>query len=205
MVLASDSRRTRSKSPAMMSPRTTLAPVPTISQRTLLRRIWMNSGSVSTSKFASVNPPFAVLEAAQDRSRRGVDQEDRQQHQGGAGKDPRQDPVARPAGSRLTSRTRRRGTAARCRRRRPPGRSPPAGSWRSLDRPGRCAARSRPSRCRARRRSRREGSARRRGSSRTRMPRDAQAQADQPCDRQDEARQSGTLSSSDGHPLSSRK
>ena len=35
-----------------------------------------------------------VLEAAQDRSRRGVDQEDRQQRQGRAGEDPRQDPVA---------------------------------------------------------------------------------------------------------------
>ena len=35
-----------------------------------------------------------VLKAAQDRSRRRVDQEDRQQRQGGADEDPRQDPVA---------------------------------------------------------------------------------------------------------------
>ncbi len=37
---------------------------------------------------------MVVLEAAQDRSRRGVDQEDRQQREGRAGEDPRQDPVA---------------------------------------------------------------------------------------------------------------
>ena len=34
-----------------------------------------------------------VLEAAQDGPRRGVDQEDPQERQGGAGEDPRQDPV----------------------------------------------------------------------------------------------------------------
>ena len=59
MVLASDSRRTRSKSPAKMSPSTTLAPVPTISQMTLLRRIEVNSGSAITAKFASVNWPWS--------------------------------------------------------------------------------------------------------------------------------------------------
>ena len=44
---------------------------------------------------ASVNAPCVVLEAAQDHGPdRRVDQEDRQQHQGRADEDPRQDPVA---------------------------------------------------------------------------------------------------------------
>ena len=44
---------------AKMSPRTTLAPVPTISQMTLLRRIWVNSGSTITAKLASANWPLS--------------------------------------------------------------------------------------------------------------------------------------------------
>ena len=55
MVFASDSRRMRSKSPAKMSPRMTEPPVPMMSQMTLFRRIWVNSGSIITAKFASVN------------------------------------------------------------------------------------------------------------------------------------------------------
>ena len=56
-VLASASRLTRSNSPAIRRPSSTLAPVPKISHRALLRRIVRNSGSVSTAKFESVNWP----------------------------------------------------------------------------------------------------------------------------------------------------
>ena len=49
MVLANDSRRMRSNSPAKTSPSSTLAPVPRTSQKMLLRRIVTNSGSVITA------------------------------------------------------------------------------------------------------------------------------------------------------------
>ena len=61
MVLASDSRRIRSNSPAKRSPSSTLAPVPKMSQMTLLRRTVTNSGSVMTAKLSSVSWPASLV------------------------------------------------------------------------------------------------------------------------------------------------
>ena len=60
----------------------------------LLRRICGEFGLDHTAKFGERELALVVLEAAQDRSGGRVDQEDRQQRQGGADEDPRQDPVA---------------------------------------------------------------------------------------------------------------
>ena len=61
---------------------------------TLLRRIVSEFGLDQHRVVRERELRPLVLEAAQDRSRRRVDQEDRQEHQGGADEDPRQDPVA---------------------------------------------------------------------------------------------------------------
>ena len=130
----------------------------------------MNSGSIITAKLASVNWPCVVLEAAQDRSRRGVDQEDRQQRQGGADEDPRQDPVAplrlQQADQRAHADEQQPDAADAHRQ----------GDRREQELGDHLVARAVPqvgrarACCPGRRRSRQEGSARPAGRSRTRMP-----------------------------------
>ena len=94
MVLASDSRRTRSKSPAKMSPSATLPAGPDDQPDEVVAQDRGELGLGQHREVGERELALLVLQAAQDRSRRGVDQEDRQQRQGGADEDPRQDPVA---------------------------------------------------------------------------------------------------------------